>query len=395
VTTATAFPARALWSLSLSYFIVGTSSLSVIGLVKPMAEGLNVPVSLIAILVTVFALTFAFAALAGQMLAGGMAPKKLMLGGFAVLAAGTLLGAVAPNYGVMVASRMLMAVGAAVIGPVASALGGNLVPPEKRGTALAIVFSGMTIAAVAGVPLTNVMGSYAGWRTALVMIACAGLIAAALIWHFVPESGVRPAPTLDDIKGLLARPAISWAVLATALHMACQFVTYALVGPLLVQRYGFAPALLPFGLMIYGIGGVAGNVLSGVLTDRLGAGRVTTGCLAVMVALLVLLWLMPPWPIAVLLIMAIWSTVAMAFFAPNQAHLVAHAGPAAGLVLALNASALYLGMSLGAALSGALYELAGPGILPLGSAVVAAFGLVCYRMALAAPKAKASSQIAA
>jgi MFS transporter, DHA1 family, inner membrane transport protein len=179
------------------------------------------------------------------------------------------------------------------------------------------------------------------------------------------------------------------------LHMACQFVTYALVGPLLVQRYGFAPALLPFGLMIYGIGGVAGNVLSGVLTDRLGAGRVTTGCLAVMVALLVLLWLMPPWPIAVLLIMAIWSTVAMAFFAPNQAHLVAHAGPAAGLVLALNASELYLGMSLGAALSGALYELAGPGILPLGSAVVAAFGLVCYRMALAAPKAKASSQIAA
>ena len=115
-----AFPARALWSLSLTYFIVGTSSLSVVGLVDPMAGALGVPVSLIAILVTVFALTFAAAALGGQMLGGGMAPKRLMLAGFGVLAFGTLLGAVAPNYPVMVASRIVMAIGAAVIGPVAS-----------------------------------------------------------------------------------------------------------------------------------------------------------------------------------------------------------------------------------------------------------------------------------
>jgi MFS transporter, DHA1 family, inner membrane transport protein len=377
-----AFPTRALWSLSLSYFIVGTSSLSVVGLVKPMADGLGVPVSLIAILVTVFALTFAVAALVGQMLGGGLPPKRLMLGGFAVLAAGTILSAFAPNYAVMVASRMLMAIGAAVIGPVASALGGSLVPPEKRGAALAIVFSGMTVATVAGVPITNFTGTMVGWREALLLIALAGLLSAALIWHVVPEGVERPAPTLTDFKRLLSRPPIAWALLATLLHMACQFVTYALIGPLLVERYSFELAFVPLGLFVYGFGGVAGNALSGALADRLGAGRVTTGCLTMMIALLLLIWVMPPWPVTVVVLMAVWSTVALAFFAPNQMHLVAHAGPAAGLVLALNASALYVGMSAGAALSGVLYEFAGPSILPLGSAIVAALALICYRNAL-------------
>lgn len=377
-----AFPARALWSLSLTYFIVGTCSLSVVGLVDPMAEGLGVPVSLVAILVTVFALTFAAAALVGQMLGGGMPPKRLMLAGFGVLAAGTILGAFAPNYWVMVASRMLMAIGAAVIGPVASTIGGNLVPPEKRGAALSIVFSGMTIAAVAGVPITNLLGTYAGWRPTLALIAFAGLLSAALIWYVVPDTGTRPAPTFDDIKSLLARPPIAWALIASALHMACQFVSYALIGPLLVERYGFDLTMVPLGLFVYGIGGVAGNAVSGAVSDRLGAGLVTTGCLALMIALLLTLWVMPALPIPVIIVMAVWSTVGLAFFAPNQMHLVAHAGPAAGLVLALNASALYVGMSLGAALSAVLYELAGAQILPLGSAVVAAVALFCYRQAL-------------
>ena len=380
--TTSAFPARALWSLSLTYFIVGTSSLSVVGLVDPMASALGVSVSLIAILVTVFALTFAAAALGGQMLGGGMAPKRLMLAGFGVLAFGTLLGAVAPNYPVMVASRIIMAIGAAVIGPVASTIGGNLVQPEKRGAALSIVFSGMTIAAVAGVPITNLLGTYVGWRTALALIALAGLLSAALIWRVVPETATRPAPTFQDFKRLLGRPAITWALIASALHMACQFVSYSLIGPLLVQRYGVAVAWVPLGLFVYGIGGVAGNAVSGALSDKLGAGRVTTGCLSAMIVLLLTLWLMPAWPIAVIMVMAVWSTVGLAFFAPNQMHLVAHAGRDAGIVLALNASALYVGMSMGAALSAILYELAGAPILPLGSAMVAILGLLCYRQAL-------------
>jgi MFS transporter, DHA1 family, inner membrane transport protein len=382
IENSTPFPRAALWSLSLSYFIVGTSSLSVVGLINPMARGLAVDVPLIAILVTVFALTFAVAALAGQVLLGGMAPKRLMIAGFVVLAGGTLLGATATHYWLMVVARMVMATGAAVIGPVASAVGGSLVPPEKRGQALAIVFAGMTIASVAGVPLTNIMGDTFGWRTALVVIALSGLIAALCIWRIVPHVAPKPAPYASDIVGLFKIPAVRWALLASLLTMACQFVTYALITPVLVQRYGFQPGHVPLALFAYGIGGVIGNAVSGKLSDRLGAGRVTTGCLSAMVGLLLLIWVMPAWPLAVIAIMMLWSAMALAFFAPNQMYLVAKAGPAAGLVLALNASALYVGMSLGGALSAMLYKLAGPAILPLGSALVAAAALVCYRQAL-------------
>jgi MFS transporter, DHA1 family, inner membrane transport protein len=376
------FPAAALWSLSLSYFVVGTSSLSVVGLVNPMVRGLGVEVPLIAVLVTVFALTFAVATLAGQILLGNMAPKRLMMTGFIVLAFGTLLGASAQSYWVMVVSRMIMASGAAVIGPIASAVGGNLVAVENRGQALAIVFAGMTIASVAGVPLTNFIGDTFGWRQALIIIAVAGLIAAAMIWRIVPDVAPRPAPHFSDIVGLFKIPAVTWALLAALLTMACQFVTYALITPVLVQRYGFQMEYVPLGLFAYGVGGVIGNAVSGKLSDRLGAGRVTTGCLGAMVVLLLIIWMMPPWPLAVIAVMTVWSAMALAFFAPNQMHLVAHAGPAVGLVLALNASALYVGMSLGGALSALLYQISGPGILPLGSAIVVAAALFCYRKAL-------------
>ncbi|NDG39039.1 MAG: MFS transporter, partial [Betaproteobacteria bacterium] len=134
-----------LWSLSLAYFSMGTSSIAVVGLVNNMAADLGVSKPDVAVLITVFALTFALAAPLLQVAAGSLQRRTLLLGGLVVLATGCLLSAIAPSYAGVVAARVLMALGAAAVGPVASGLGAGLVPPERQGQALAVVFGGMTL----------------------------------------------------------------------------------------------------------------------------------------------------------------------------------------------------------------------------------------------------------
>ena len=144
----------ALWALALAYFTMGTSSIAVVGLVSNMAADLRVSKPDVAVLITVFAITFALAAPLLQVAAGSLARRTLLLGGLVVMAAGCALSALAPTYGGVVAARVLMALGAAAVGPVASSLGAGLVPPERQGQALAVVFGGMTLASVLGLPFT-------------------------------------------------------------------------------------------------------------------------------------------------------------------------------------------------------------------------------------------------
>ncbi len=153
-----------LWSLSMAYFVMGTSSIAVVGLVNNMAADLQVSKPDVAVLITVFALTFALAAPLLQVAAGSLPRRSLLLGGLVVMASGCLLSALAPSYGGVVAARVLMALGAAAVGPVASGLGAGLVPPERQGHALAVVFGGMTLASVLGLPLTAWLGAQLGWR---------------------------------------------------------------------------------------------------------------------------------------------------------------------------------------------------------------------------------------
>ena len=136
----------ALWALSGCYVILALASLSVVGILEPMSRGLAVTGSQIAYLVTAFALTFAVAAPMMQILFGDLERKLLILLGLGAIGAGVLLTGLAGGYCMVAAGRVLMAVGAAVAGPMASAAGAALVPPEQRGLALAMVFSGMTVA---------------------------------------------------------------------------------------------------------------------------------------------------------------------------------------------------------------------------------------------------------
>ena len=360
-------PARTspgLWSLSLAYFVMGTSSIAVVGLVNNMAADLGVSKPDIAVLITVFAITFALAAPLLQVAAGSLPRRTLLLGGLGVMAAGCLLSAAAPAYGGVVAARVLMALGAAAVGPVASSLGAGLVPPERQGQALAVVFGGMTLASVLGLPLTAWLGALLGWRWMFGGLGLLGLLTALTIALLVGDRRAAPATSLASFGRVFRQRAAAWSVVMSVCHMAAQFSLFALVAPFLQERFGVSPGALSLALLVGGMSGVAGNLLAGRLGDRLGAPlslRLSVIGMACGSTALLLLPGLPAWGMVAY---GFWSMSGMSFYAPQQKRLIGLAPDLRNLLLAINASALYVGMSLGAAAGSQAWLHLGPGSLP-------------------------------
>ncbi|MEL6745945.1 MAG: MFS transporter, partial [Pseudomonadota bacterium] len=220
---------RTLFVLAGSYFALGVGSLSVVGLVLPMAQDLAVAPGTIAFLVTVFALTYAFAAPVVQVYFGQQDRRTLLVSGMFVMALGLLLCAVSTSYFMVSVGRTLMAFGAAFVGPMTSASAAALTPPARRGSALAIAFAGLTLATVAGVPLSNWLGDSIGWRWVMVAIAVFVVAEAGLVRWLVPSSRAPQAVNFASIISVLGDRVLASTLAVTLCQISGQFSTYALI----------------------------------------------------------------------------------------------------------------------------------------------------------------------
>ena len=392
MTSPNAPPPFALTALSGCYFTLAVGSLSVVGLLDPMSEGLGVSKSQIAYLVTAFALTYAVMAPVLQILVGDWDRKRLLLLGLGAIGLGSLITAVAPGYGLGAVGRIVMAIGAAVAGPMASAAGAALVQPEQRGAALGKVFAGMTLATVLGVPLTAFAGSVIGWRATLVLIAgLAGVVALAVAVKVPPGGrGERSNPTV--VLHTLIDPVLAPAISVTFFQMAAQFATYAVIAAYLADRFAIGEAILPFALFTFGIGGILGNWIATRLGDSLGPSRLIKISLGMTAVVFLGLQMSPDHPALAFIALGAWSVAGMLLFAPQQARLISLQPDRANLLLALNGSAIYLGMAGGAALSGILYASSGSEWLALVSAVLVMLALASGLLSERALKGQRTSE---
>lgn len=371
-------PTPALIALGFAYFILGTGSLAVVGLVQPMAASLGVSPAAVANLVTAFALAFAVTAPLAQVFFGRHPRRTLLLTGLSIMSLAALAGALATAYWVLLVSRVAAGIGAAMVGPMASAIGAGLVPPERQGRALAIVFGGMTLAVVLAVPMAAWLGVLIGWRAVLVLLVVLGAVAAAgVVWKVHDRSRGVPV-NLRALFGVVVHRRAGFSVATTLLQMAAMFATYALITPYLSERMAVGSGGMVAVLLSYGLGGIAGNLLAGGLTDRLGADRTVLASLAVLAATFVALWVLPASLALVLPLFVIWSTAGTLFQAPQQKRLVDIDPSRRSLLLATNASALYLGMSLGAFLAGVVHHSAGSAALPIASLTLMALAIVSF-----------------
>ncbi|MFJ4598224.1 MFS transporter [Kitasatospora sp. NPDC088861] len=357
--------------LALGTFAMGTDSMVVAGILGPIAADLGVSVPAAGQLVTVFALGYALLAPVLAALTARWPRRRLLLTALAVFSAANALSALAPGYGLLLATRVLAAAGAALYTPTANAVATTLVAPERRGRALATVLGGMTVATALGVPLGTWVGR-GDWRmtmwlvTALGVAALAGL---ALLLRDLPAPVAAPG-LRARLAPLGQRRVLGAAATTLAFFLAFQCV-YIYLATAVSGATGGDADRLSLVLLTAGVMSVAGSWLGGRLVDRVGVRRVLlTGSTVAAGAFAALPWLGRSMPGA--LVYA--AVVPLAGWAVSVAlpHRLASIDPGnAPLLISLNSSALYLGTAAGGVAGSAAIAVLGGRWFPFAAAGLA------------------------
>lgn len=359
-----------LLTLACAYFALGTGSLAVVGLLEPMAASFRTSAAAVAQLVSVFALTFAIAAPTFQVAFSTWSRRRLLLLGLAVFAAGAVGAGLATTLGWAILTRVVMALGAAAVGPMASALAASMVPVELQARSLSLVFGGLIFSTVLGVPLATWAGHALSWRGVFLALAALAVACIPATLRFVRDLGPGARIDVGALFGLFRERSTAWALAATLVQTTSQFTSYALVAVLLASRYGVAPSSISIALLLFGVGGVFGNWLGGRLGDLVAPIRLVWVSVAGMAVAFVALSLVPRDPVAGMALFVAWAVLSMLFQAPQQKRLLALAPRVKGLVLAMNSSAIYLGMSIGSVFGSFAFSAWGVDSLPWASAAL-------------------------
>lgn len=362
------------WIFALGMFVIGTTSLSILGVGPAMTRDLNVSPGLAGWLVTSFAATFAISAPTAQFIFGRRhSPRTLIIVGTGILTVALIWSSLAAGFASLLMSRVVAAIGAALIAPTCAALAIAIAPEGSRGAFLAIVFTGFTLSTVVGVPLVTWLTLFLGWRGAMAAIAATGLLVLILAAANLPaqveatESGpVDPDSGFDRWRTALG-------LLTTLGVLAAQFTIYSLMGEALGDVFGVSKDRLPVAILIFGIFGVVGNAVAGALMDRVEATALIWLSMVALAIMLVLLNIVTG-PVAGTLAFAGCAFAGTLFTTPQQsrlAELVQRDRQA--MVLALNSSASYLGIALGSSVASLSFATHGLEFLPIAALGVLVF----------------------
>ncbi|KRV50301.1 MFS transporter [Wenjunlia vitaminophila] len=369
---------KRLLPLALATFAVGTDSYVIAGLLPSIAADLGVSTPAAGQLVTVFALTMALSAPLVGALTSGLDRRSTLLIALGVFVAGNAATALATNYEMAMAARVVTAVGAGVINSAASSTAAAIVPPERRGRALAFVLGGLTLATALGLPLGTLVGR-ADWHVTLWAVAGTGLLAAVGIAVGLPAVTL-PAASLSDRLRPLGQGRVLSLLAVTSLAFLGAYTLYTYIAPALRDATDGDESLLTLLLLTWGVGILAGNIAAGRLVDRHAPARVLTGPLALAALALALTPLATRALVPALVWSAVWGATLGVVVVPQQHRLIALGSAAAPVLLALNSSALYLGMALGGGLGGLAQEWFGlaPAELGLVAAAITVITLLWH-----------------
>ncbi|TVY02100.1 MFS transporter [Cohnella terricola] len=259
----------ALLALAISAYAIGTTEFISVGLLPLIAENLHISVTTAGLTVTLYALGVTFGAPVLTSLTTRMSRKSLLIAIMVVFIASNSLAAASGSIGILLTARVLSALSHGVFMSIASTIAADLVPENKRASAISMMFSGLTVAIVTGVPLGTWIGQQMGWRAAFVAIAVIGLVALIANLILIPSSlrkGV-PTPVRDQVK-LVTNGRLLLAFAITALGYGGTFVVFTYLSPLLHEITGFAESTVAIILLIYGVAIAIGNVIGGKVANR-------------------------------------------------------------------------------------------------------------------------------
>ncbi|CAM2913868.1 MFS transporter [Janthinobacterium lividum] len=351
----------ALLALTLSAFAIGTTEFVIVGLLPTIAADLGVNLPSAGLLVSLYALGVAVGAPVLTALTGKIPRKTLLLSLMVLFTLGNLLAWKSPGYETLVIARILTGLAHGVFFSIGSTIATSLVPKDKAASAIAIMFTGLTVALVTGVPLGTFIGQHFGWRETFLAVSALGLVAFIGSLLYVPSNIAhsKPASLLQQVQ-VLGQPRLLLVYAMTAVGYGGSFIAFTYLAPILQQVSGFSAGAVGVVMLVYGVSVAFGNIWGGKLADRKGPVSALKLIFLLLAAVLLLLTFTAPHPVLVVITVLLWGAVAFGNVAGLQVYVVQqaeHFTPrAVDVASGLNIAAFNLGIAGGAWGGGLIVE---------------------------------------
>jgi MFS transporter, DHA1 family, inner membrane transport protein len=352
------FPA--LLALAISAFGIGTTEFVPVGLLSSLAIDLNISITLAGLLISGYAMGVAFGAPILTALTNKMNRKTLLLLLMVVFIAGNIVAALSSTFSLLLAARFITAFSHGVFFSIGATIAADLVPEHKRASAIAFMFTGLTVATVTGVPLGTFIGQTFGWRATFWAVALLGVVAIIASAILVPKNlkEAPPSSVMDQVR-VIKNGRLLLAFAITALGYGGTFVAFTYLAPILEEVTGYAPKAVSFILLGYGIAVAIGNTIGGKVADR-NPIRALFWMFAVQSIILVILTFTAPYKIAGTITIFFLGLLAFMNVPGLQVYVVKlaerYVPSAVNVASAINIAAFNLGIAIGAFVGGIIVD---------------------------------------
>jgi predicted MFS family arabinose efflux permease len=344
---------RRLLVLALGMFALGTDSFVMAGILPQIAHAFGVPIGAAGQVTTVYAVTYALMAPTVAAVAAHVPRKTLLLTSLAIFVVANIATALATSFGFALFTRVLAGLGAAMFAPTATGAAATMVPPEKRGFALAVVITGLTASTALGTPIGALIGGFGDWRWTMFFVSALAGVSGLGVWALLSQIPMPPKISLAQRVAPIRDARVALTLLTGLVYQTAHFISYTYFTIVFDRVLDHNTLVVGALLVLWGTSGMFANLIAGRLADTIGNRKVIFGGLVVLALTLALLPAASAniWTTAVAV--AVWGGVAWGLLAPQQHRLVVIAPQSAPVVLGLNTSGTYLGVTF-AGMIGAL-----------------------------------------
>jgi len=377
---------KPLLALTVAAFGIGTSEFVIVGLLPQLSQHFDVSIPKAGVLVSAYALSVTFGSPLVALALGHMDRKRALLILLSMFIGGNAICALAPTFGLLLGARILTALCHGAFFGIASVLASNIVPKAERAQAIALMFSGLTLANILGVPAGTALGLAFGWRFAFWALIPIGITAAICLIKLVPSQPAQPQHLKHEFTQVFRLP-VQLVLATSTLSSVSLFCVLTYIAPMLESVTHLSPHAVTWVLVVFGAGITVGNLAGGRLSDWKQMPTILVGFTLLIVAFLAMHFTMAKAIPAVLMVF-IWGLIHFGASAPLQPRIVDQAR-GANLASTLNQSAFNFGNALGASLGG-LVLTRGYGYLalPFFSAGIAALAVITGLIALAVQRSR-------
>ncbi|MEC0173558.1 MFS transporter [Paenibacillus favisporus] len=341
-----------IYILAIISFLVGTSEYIVSGILDKIADSMGITVVAAGQLITVFSLTYAIATPVLMALTARWDRRRLMITALGIFVVANILSFVLPGYELLLASRILMALGAGMVVVTALSIAAKIAPEGKQAGSLATVIMGFTASLIIGVPLGRMVAAAFGWKAVFIGIALLGIVAMLIISMTIPRIQGDAHVPLRQQFSLLKNPKVALGLSISFFWLGGYSVAYTYLSPYLLQISGLQESLLSTALLAFGIASLVGSKVGGFSADKKGVTFTLLSGMTLHVIALILLSLAGHSAFAVFAILILWSFAAWSTGPAQQYNLVTIKPESSGVMLGLNQSMMQLSMAAGAGIGG-------------------------------------------